>query len=112
MMENRPPLTAGRLVDEAGLKGRRVGGAVVSKKHANYIVATEPGTTAQDVKQLMAEVVEGVWATAGLRLEPEVVVVDFGAPVMDEDADEDEGELDDKSHQRRSITPSTASGWE
>ena len=45
-------------------------------------------------------------------LEREVVVVDFGAPVMDEDADEDEGELDDKSHQRRSITPSTASGWE
>ncbi len=66
---------AGRLVDEAGLKGLRLGGAEVSRHHANFIV-THPGATARDVQRLMAEVSERVFARTGLRLRPELVVWD------------------------------------
>ncbi len=47
--------SAGRLIDEAGLKGRRIGGAVVSEKHANFIVNDQKGTAA-DVRRLAEQV--------------------------------------------------------
>ncbi|MEW6076405.1 MAG: UDP-N-acetylmuramate dehydrogenase [Thermodesulfobacteriota bacterium] len=66
--------SAGRLIDRAGLKGRRVGGAAVSDKHANYIVNTG-GATAADILTLMAEVRREVAERFGVRLEPEVKIV-------------------------------------
>jgi UDP-N-acetylmuramate dehydrogenase len=63
--------SAGRLIDEAGLKGRRVGGAQVSTRHANFIV-TRAGATAADVATLIRTVQDGVRAASGIDLVPEV----------------------------------------
>ena len=65
---------AGALIERAGLKGRSVGGARVSEKHAGFIVNTG-GATAADVLALMAEVQREVEARFGVRLEPEVRVL-------------------------------------
>jgi UDP-N-acetylmuramate dehydrogenase len=68
--------SAGRLIDAAGLKGLRVGGAVVSEKHANFFVA-EPGARADDVYGLVRKVQRRVEAETGIRLEPELRLVGF-----------------------------------
>lgn len=65
---------AGRLIQEAGLKGRRVGGAQVSEKHANFIV-NRGDATAADVISLIGLVREEVWKRFGVGLELEVKVV-------------------------------------
>ncbi len=65
-----PP--AGRLIDEAGLKGKRVGEAVVSRKHANFILNAGKATAAQ-VKALIGLIQEEVWRRFGVALEREVV---------------------------------------
>jgi UDP-N-acetylmuramate dehydrogenase len=62
---------AARLVEEAGGKGMRVGGASVSTRHANFIVA-DPGTKAQDVLDLIRAVQALVADRSGVRLETEV----------------------------------------
>ena len=62
---------AGKLIQEAGLRGYRVGGAQVSEKHCGFVV-NAGGATAADVRQLIAEVQERVFAQAGVHLEPEV----------------------------------------
>jgi UDP-N-acetylmuramate dehydrogenase len=62
---------AARLVESAGAKGLRVGGAHVSEKHANFIVA-DPGATASDVWDLIQQVRSRVEDHAGVRLETEV----------------------------------------
>lgn len=73
--------SAGRIVDAAGLKGLRVGGARVSEKHANFIVVDPGVATARDVVELIALVREKVHAAGGPLLEPEVRLVgDFGGP--------------------------------
>lgn len=59
-------------IDECGLKGRNVGGAQVSTKHAGFVV-NAGGATAQDVKDLMKVIQETVQAEHGVFLEPEVV---------------------------------------
>jgi len=59
----------GQLIEAAGLKGRRVGGAMVSDQHANFIVNVEQATAA-DVKQLMDEIAETVWTRQSIRLVP------------------------------------------
>jgi len=64
---------AGQLIDEAGLKGAKVGGAEVSDVHANFIV-THPGATATDVLNLMEQVQRKVVEHSGVMLEREVVV--------------------------------------
>lgn len=65
-----PP--AGRLIEEAGLKGRRIGDAVVSRKHANFILNAGRATAAQ-VKALIALIQEEVWRRFGVALAREVV---------------------------------------
>jgi len=69
--KNPPGDHAGRLVDEAGLKGFSVGGVAVSELHANFFVS-RPDARAQDVFDLVRSVRERVEASTGVRLEPEV----------------------------------------
>jgi UDP-N-acetylmuramate dehydrogenase len=80
VFRNPPGDAAARLIDvEAGLRGTRVGGAVVSPKHANFIQA-EPGATAADVHQLLGRVRDRVAAVTGVHLEPEVRRIGFEEP--------------------------------
>ena len=72
--KNPPGTTAGRLLDMARLKGTRVGGAVVSEIHANYIV-NEGGATAADVLRLTEIMRERVLQVFGIELELEVQLV-------------------------------------
>ena len=65
---------AGRLIEAAGLKGWRVGGARFSDDHANFIV-NEGGARAADVQALMAIAQRAVWERSGIWLEPEVRLV-------------------------------------
>ena len=65
---------AGALIEQAGLKGRSVGGAQVSEKHAGFIVNTG-GATASDILTLIAVVQDEVQARFGVRLETEVRVL-------------------------------------
>jgi UDP-N-acetylmuramate dehydrogenase len=67
-----PDVSAGRLIDELGLKGHRVGGAVVSEKHANFIVNDARGTAA-DVRRLGEEVRATVLRERGVELRFEIV---------------------------------------
>ena len=66
--------TAGELIELAGLKGKRVGGAEVSSKHANFIINTD-NATAADVMALMEIVQETVSQTFNIELKPEVKIV-------------------------------------
>ena len=67
--------TAGMLIDRAGLKGFRVGGAQVSPLHANFVTAA-PGSTTADVLAVMTHVQETVERAYGVTLQREVVVWD------------------------------------
>lgn len=71
VFKNPPGDSAGRLIDAAGLKGLRVGGAEVSRKHANFFEA-QPDATAQDVYDLVQEVRRRVAADTGIWLQTEV----------------------------------------
>lgn len=71
---NPPGDHAARLIDAAGLKGLRVGGAAVSEKHANFIL-NEGTATARDVEQLIFRVQDEVARTHGVRLVTEVRIV-------------------------------------
>ena len=62
---------AATLIDEAGLKGYRVGNAAVSEKHAGFVVNLG-GATANDVRKLLDDVAEKVLEHSGIQLEPEV----------------------------------------
>ncbi len=64
--------SAGELIDRLGLKGQRVGGAVVSEKHANFIVNDQAGTAA-DVRRLAESVQAAVRRETGVELRFEVV---------------------------------------
>jgi len=68
------PRTAGQLIEAAGLKGFRIGGAEVSPMHANYFVNTGDATAA-DVKALMAHARQRVAEQYGVRLETEVKLI-------------------------------------
>lgn len=76
VFRNPPGDSAGRLIEAAGLKGYRVGGAAVSRKHANFITV-DPSSRADDVFRVLADVREQVARTAGVTLEPEVVLAGF-----------------------------------
>ncbi len=78
MFTNPPGDHAGRLIDAAGLKGARVGGAEVSVKHANFVVNAE-GATAADVLELCDLIQRTVAEQFGVHLVPEIAVL--GEPV-------------------------------
>ena len=65
---------AGRLIDECGLKGTRIGGAMITQRHANIFINTG-GATAADVRALIAHCQEAVERRTGYRLEVEIGLV-------------------------------------
>lgn len=65
---------AGRLIEDAGLKGARVGGAEVSPKHAGFVINTG-GATCADVLGLIEKIQKTVYDAAGVMLEPEVRII-------------------------------------
>ncbi len=73
VFKNPRGTSAGESIEEAGLKGTRVGGAVVSDRHANFIVA-EPECTSQDVLRLIELVCGQVHDRLGIELERELEV--------------------------------------
>ncbi len=74
VFKNPPGDFAGRLIESVGLKGRRIGGAEISKVHANFI-ANVGRATAGDVLALMGEARAEVLRATGRHLEPEVRIV-------------------------------------
>ena len=74
---------AARLIEAAGLKGYRIGGAQVSGKHANFII-NAGSSTAADLEQLIEHVRKTVEAVHGVRLHPEVRIV--GEPLLERPA--------------------------
>ena len=66
--------SAGRLIEACGLKGLRIGGAVVSDKHANFI-ENSGGAKATEIRRLIGEVQSRVWQAEWVFLEPEVKFV-------------------------------------
>ena len=71
----RPPgYFAGKLIQDAGLKGYTVGGAMVSEKHAGFVI-NKGGATAADVLALIEEVQQRIEETNGVRLMPEIRII-------------------------------------
>jgi UDP-N-acetylmuramate dehydrogenase len=65
---------AGKLIDKAGLKGTRIGGAYVSYKHANFIL--NDGTAiANDILNLITKIKKTIFDKFGIELEEEIVIV-------------------------------------
>jgi UDP-N-acetylmuramate dehydrogenase len=75
---NPPGDSAGRVIEQAGLKGFRLGTAHVSEKHANFIQA-DKGGRADDVRALMEHVRAAVLAHSGVTLAAEVRLLGYGA---------------------------------
>jgi UDP-N-acetylmuramate dehydrogenase len=73
IFKNPPGLSTGKMIDELGMKGTRVGGAVVSERHANFLV-NRYGATASDFFRLMDLIRERVLQGYGVELEEEVIV--------------------------------------
>jgi UDP-N-acetylmuramate dehydrogenase len=74
VFRNPPNDHAARLIEQCGLKGKRIGGAQVSEKHANFIVNTG-NATAADIENLIAEVGAIVLKQTGIALHPEVRII-------------------------------------
>ena len=74
VFKNPPNDYAGRLIEHAGLKGKKIGGAMISEKHANYIVNTGDAT-AKDILGLLSLTQGKVKKETGVKLEPEIKVV-------------------------------------
>ncbi|HUU81536.1 MAG TPA: UDP-N-acetylmuramate dehydrogenase [Acidobacteriota bacterium] len=74
VFRNPPNGYAGQLIEEAGLKGKRIGGAMISDKHANFIINTG-GAQAKDILALMCLAQEEVKRRTGIELQPEIQVV-------------------------------------
>lgn len=71
--KNPPGAAAGALIDRAGLKGLQIGGAMVSEKHANFIVAKD-GCKSRDVMRLIEAVQQRVREQFDVELEPEIEI--------------------------------------
>jgi UDP-N-acetylmuramate dehydrogenase len=74
IFKNPPGAFAGRLIEEVGLRGARLGNAAISERHANFIVNLG-GARADDVKGLMDLAARAVRQRLGVELEPEVRLV-------------------------------------
>lgn len=74
VFKNPPGDFAGRLVEAAGLKGLRIGGAMVSEQHGNFIV-NAGGATAYDVLSLVSRVQHKVFENTGVQLELEIKII-------------------------------------
>jgi UDP-N-acetylenolpyruvoylglucosamine reductase len=74
MFKNPPSLPAGKLIDELGLKGTRVGGAVVSAEHGNFII-NDRSASARDVLQLISLIQERARSARGIELQTEVEII-------------------------------------
>lgn len=74
IFKNPPGQFAGRLIESVGLKGKRIGNAMFSEQHANFIVNCGAARAA-DVRALMDEAMQRVEARHGVRLEPEIRLV-------------------------------------
>ncbi len=74
VFKNPPNDYAGRLIEEVGLKGKVIGGAMISKKHCNFIVNTG-GAKAKDILDLLYFVQKKVKDELGVELEPEIQIV-------------------------------------
>lgn len=71
MFKNPPGDYAGRLIEAAGLKGQRIGRAIISPIHANFVI-NQDGASAQDIWKLMMTAQEKVQEKFGIKLEPEI----------------------------------------
>lgn len=67
-------ISAGWLVEQAGLKGRQIGEAKVSESHGNFVINLGKAT-ARDVLTLVEEIKEGVYNTTGIQLEEEIQII-------------------------------------
>lgn len=65
---------AGKLVEDAGLKGCSIGGAMVSEKHAGFVINYD-NATATDILNLMDHIKREVYMQFGVELEPEVKII-------------------------------------
>lgn len=73
---NPPGISAGKLIDNCGMKGQEVGKARISHLHANFIVNVG-GAKAQDVLELMQKIKEGVYKKQGIILEEEIRFISY-----------------------------------
>ena len=73
IFKNPPGLSTGKLIDDLGMKGTIVGGAVISERHANFIVNRD-GATASDIFRLMDLIQQRIRQAHGIELEPEVII--------------------------------------
>lgn len=74
VFRNPPGNHAGRLIEECGLKGKNLGGAFVSEKHANFII-NDKNATSSDIEHLIDEIRTTVEQKTGVRLIPEVCII-------------------------------------
>lgn len=74
MFKNPAAIPAGKLIEELGLKGTRVGGAMVSHEHGNFLV-NDAGATARDFLELIAVIRQKARAERGIELETEVQII-------------------------------------
>jgi UDP-N-acetylmuramate dehydrogenase len=74
VFKNPPKLSAGKLIDEAGCKGMRVGDVEVNRIHANFFI-NKGKAIASDFIKLMEDVESRVKETFGIELEPEIRIV-------------------------------------
>ena len=66
--------SSGQLIEEVGLKGHRIGGAMISERHANFIV-NRGGARASEVVELVKLAQDRVLEAYGVRLEPEIRII-------------------------------------
>lgn len=92
MFKNPPGDYAGRLIEACGLKGTRIGGAMISDKHANFFVNASGNAKASDVKALIDLAQRAVFEQFGILLELEVELIgDWGDDLPQLRADVVEG---------------------
>jgi UDP-N-acetylmuramate dehydrogenase len=74
MFKNPKDGKAGRLIEDAGLKGKRIGNAEISSQHANFFISNVP-TRSADMRALLELAQKTVYDKFGVRLEPEIEII-------------------------------------